>query len=71
MFLDFLANSFQHTKDYGKVLKLLIGYRPCIFISDLGLLEKILSSPKYIQKSFDYDRFNRFLGQGLLTSKGK
>lgn len=42
-----------------------------ITINDIKVVEAILASPKYIDKSSDYDFLKPWLGSGLLLSTGK
>lgn len=42
-----------------------------VILADAKNAERILSSPKYIDKSEDYERFHPWLATGLLTSTGE
>lgn len=56
---------------YSPVSRMWIGSNKVyIFVSDLDVLEHLLSSPKYIRKSRDYNLLNSWLGNGLLISTG-
>lgn len=41
-----------------------------MFVSDAAKCEQIMGSPKFIDKSSDYDFLQPWLGTGLLTSQG-
>uniref|UniRef100_A0A0C9RJA5 Cyp4c3_0 protein n=1 Tax=Fopius arisanus TaxID=64838 RepID=A0A0C9RJA5_9HYME len=47
-----------------------LGPNPYIFVSKASTVEKILSSNRHIDKSFDYNFLRPWLGTGLLTSNG-
>lgn len=47
-----------------------MGTQPYVFVSDAVKCETIMGSPKYIDKSRDYDFLQPWLGTGLLTSQG-
>ncbi|XP_031624946.1 cytochrome P450 4c3, partial [Contarinia nasturtii] len=44
---------------------------PYIYLTEASKVEVIMSSPKHIDKSQDYDYLHPWLGTGLLTSRGK
>jgi len=46
-------------------------FDPYIYLTEASKVEVIMSSPKYIDKSQDYDYLQPWLGTGLLTSHGK
>ncbi|XP_068211245.1 cytochrome P450 4C1-like [Palaemon carinicauda] len=60
-------NSFG---DYGEIVRIWIGPQPYVLISGADAVEVVLSSSKYIEKSFDYSFLHPWLGTGLLTSSG-
>ncbi|EDS28996.1 cytochrome P450 [Culex quinquefasciatus] len=47
------------------------GPMPYVMISKAAAVEPILSSPKHIEKSHDYEFLKPWLGTGLLTSQGR
>jgi cytochrome P450 family 4 len=62
------------TKIFGKkqgITRAWIGTKPYILITKPTAVEPILSSPKHIDKSTDYNYLRPWLGTGLLTSFGK
>lgn len=56
---------------YGRRYKLWLGIQPYIVIANASDFEKILSSATEIEKSADYEVVHRWLGFGLLTSRGE
>lgn len=61
--------SFEY--DCGKPLKLWIGPRPVVFLTDPRDVEVILGSQVHIDKSPEYRLFEPWLGDGLLISTGE
>lgn len=45
--------------------------RPVVFVADLKLMEFLLTSNKFIEKSIDYRFLNGWLKSGLLTATGE
>lgn len=75
--LEFLGSSdaiFRHVYNlsfnYGNVVRVWIGPKLVIFLSDPADVEVILSSNVYIDKSDEYRFFKPWLGNGLLISTG-
>nr|QZM07479.1 cytochrome P450 monooxygenase CYP4BN53 [Lasioderma serricorne] len=61
----------MYTHIYGGFFKTRIGpISPILFVSDVKIVEWLLSSNKHIQKAFQYKFLSRWLGLGLLTSTG-
>ncbi|XP_055641756.1 cytochrome P450 4d1-like [Toxorhynchites rutilus septentrionalis] len=58
-------------KQAGKCFRLWLGPELLIVITDAKVAEAILSSPKYIEKSGEYDFIRPWLGEGLLTSSNR
>lgn len=58
-------------KEYGTILKLWLGPKLVVFISDPRDIEIILSSHVHIDKAAEYSFFKPWLGDGLLISTGK
>ncbi|XP_053692914.1 cytochrome P450 4d1-like [Sabethes cyaneus] len=66
----FLA--LQNTiKKAGKCFRLWLGPELLFIVTDVEVAEAILSSPKYIEKSGEYDFIRPWLGEGLLTSSNR
>lgn len=61
-------NSFG---DYGDIVRIWIGPQPYVLISGAEAVEVVLSSSRFIEKSFDYSFLHPWLGTGLLTSSGQ
>ncbi|XP_058822314.1 cytochrome P450 4d2-like [Topomyia yanbarensis] len=55
----------------GKCFRLWLGPELLIVVTDAKVAEGILSSPKYIEKSSEYDFIRPWLGEGLLTGTNK
>ncbi|XP_052863438.1 uncharacterized protein LOC128270072 [Anopheles cruzii] len=58
-------------QQYGKCFRLWLGTKLLIVITDPKDAEILLSSTKYIEKSDEYDLVRPWLGDSLLTSKGR
>ncbi|KAF5288601.1 hypothetical protein FQA39_LY15380 [Lamprigera yunnana] len=68
---DFIPRLAEYRKLYGDVIKVYIGIKPAIVvISDIKLIEQILKSTKNLDKGSEYGFLSRWLGNGLLISKG-
>ncbi|XP_055549735.1 cytochrome P450 4d1-like isoform X2 [Wyeomyia smithii] len=63
-----LQNTIQES---GKCFRLWLGPELLIVVTDAKVAEAILSSPKYIEKSGEYDFLRPWLGDGLLTSSNR
>lgn len=68
-FKIFYERSFEY--DFGKPIKLWIGPRVVVFLTDPRDIEVILGSHVHIDKSPDYRLFQPWLGDGLLISTGE
>ncbi|XP_013103135.2 cytochrome P450 4d2-like [Stomoxys calcitrans] len=55
---------------YGRVYRLWLFYDLMLVISDVKYFETILTCTNTIKKSFIYDMFTKWLGEGLLLSHG-
>uniref|UniRef100_A0A182Q7Y3 Cytochrome P450 n=1 Tax=Anopheles farauti TaxID=69004 RepID=A0A182Q7Y3_9DIPT len=58
-------------KQYGDCFRVWLGTQLAIVVVDPKDIEVLLSSPKYIDKSTEYDFIRPWLGEGLLTSRGR
>ncbi|XP_058062988.1 cytochrome P450 4d1-like [Anopheles bellator] len=58
-------------KQYGSCIRVWLGTQLVIVVNDPKDVEVLLSSPKYIDKSTEYDFIRPWLGEGLLTSRGR
>uniref|UniRef100_A0A182VPL0 Uncharacterized protein n=2 Tax=Anopheles merus TaxID=30066 RepID=A0A182VPL0_ANOME len=56
---------------YGDCFRVWLGTQLVIVMGDPKDIEVLLSSPKYIDKSTEYDFIRPWLGEGLLTSRGR
>uniref|UniRef100_A0A182QL51 Cytochrome P450 n=1 Tax=Anopheles farauti TaxID=69004 RepID=A0A182QL51_9DIPT len=56
---------------YGKCLRVWLGTQLIVLVTDPKDIEVLLSSPKYIDKSSEYDFIRPWLGEGLLISSGR
>lgn len=62
----------KYYKKYGSIFKFRIGpIKHYVALADAKSVERLLSSPKYIDKSDDYELFHPWLSTGLLTSTGE
>ncbi|XP_062555241.1 cytochrome P450 4d2-like isoform X2 [Armigeres subalbatus] len=68
---DFLLELQKTNQEYGKFYRLWIGPDLIFPITDVKLVEAILSSQKLLEKSVQYDFLRPWLGNGLLTSDGR
>ncbi|XP_050086156.1 cytochrome P450 4d10-like [Anopheles aquasalis] len=57
--------------EYGDCFRVWLGTQLVIVVNDPKDIEVVLSSPKYIDKSTEYDFIRPWLGEGLLTSAGR
>uniref|UniRef100_A0A182JL16 Uncharacterized protein n=1 Tax=Anopheles atroparvus TaxID=41427 RepID=A0A182JL16_ANOAO len=57
--------------EYGMCLRLWLGTQLLVLITDPKDIEVLLASPKYIDKSVEYNFVRPWLGNGLLTSTGR
>ncbi|KAF2882662.1 hypothetical protein ILUMI_23526, partial [Ignelater luminosus] len=62
---------FSHSKTFDKVIKLWIGPKLMVFLTDPNDVEIILSSHVHIDKSSEYRLFEPWLGNDLLISSGQ
>ncbi|XP_076238266.1 cytochrome P450 4g15 [Calliopsis andreniformis] len=62
---------YQKSFEYDSVIKLWVGPKLVIFLTDPRDVEVILSSHVYIDKSAEYAFFRPWLGNGLLISTGQ
>lgn len=53
------------------VWRMRVPFKSVIYINDIKIIEAMLSSTKYIDKSPDYNIIAPWVGTGLLTSNGK
>lgn len=58
-------------EDYGPSFATFIGFIPQLVISDVRLVEFLLSSQVALDKSQEYRYFHNWLGTGLLTSSSE
>ncbi|XP_052890672.1 cytochrome P450 4d1-like [Anopheles moucheti] len=68
---EFLRIIGDLLKRYGDCFRVWLGTQLAIVIVDPKDIEVLLSSPKYIDKSTEYDFIRPWLGEGLLTSRGR
>uniref|UniRef100_A0A182VX83 Uncharacterized protein n=1 Tax=Anopheles minimus TaxID=112268 RepID=A0A182VX83_9DIPT len=68
---EFLQVLGKLIAQYGKCLRVWLGTQLIVLITDPKDIEELLSSPKYIDKSSEYDFIRPWLGEGLLTSRGR
>lgn len=69
---EILPKLYDYYKEYGSILKFRIGpLHQYVLFADAKSAKQILSSPKYIDKSDDYEKFHSWLSTGLLTSTGE
>ena len=68
---EIFNNVYQKSFEFGRVIKMWIGPRLMIFLTDPNDVELILSSHVHIDKSPEYRLFKPWLGDGLLISTGQ
>uniref|UniRef100_A0A8W7PSQ6 Cytochrome P450 n=1 Tax=Anopheles coluzzii TaxID=1518534 RepID=A0A8W7PSQ6_ANOCL len=68
---DFLRIIGELLQRYGDCFRVWLGTQLVIVMGDPKDIEVLLSSPKYIDKSTEYDFIRPWLGEGLLTSRGR
>lgn len=62
----------KYQNEYGSLVRVNQGIEPnFLLVSDVKMLEFIMSSPKIIDKGFEYVFLENWLGLGLLTSSGE
>ncbi|NP_001351145.1 cytochrome P450 4g15-like [Halyomorpha halys] len=64
-------NVFSRTLEYGDVVKMWVGPRLLVFLTNPADIELILSSHVHIDKAPEYRLFEPWLGDGLLISTGE
>ncbi|XP_050086154.1 cytochrome P450 4d1 [Anopheles aquasalis] len=68
---EFLLRLGSLIEEYGQCFRLWLGTQLVIVSTDPKDIEVLLSSPKYISKSGEYDFIKPWLGDGLLISDGR
>ncbi|XP_065091256.1 cytochrome P450 4d1-like [Ochlerotatus camptorhynchus] len=68
---DFLLEVQKSNAECGKCYRLWIGPDLIFPVTDAKLVEALLSSQKFLDKSVQYDFIRPWLGDGLLTSTGR
>uniref|UniRef100_A0A2M4DLR0 Putative cytochrome n=1 Tax=Anopheles darlingi TaxID=43151 RepID=A0A2M4DLR0_ANODA len=68
---EYLPTVGRLVQKYGKRYRLWLGTQLLIVVTEPKDVEALLSSPKYIDKSVEYDFVRHWLGEGLLTSSGR
>uniref|UniRef100_A0A182PZ10 Uncharacterized protein n=1 Tax=Anopheles epiroticus TaxID=199890 RepID=A0A182PZ10_9DIPT len=68
---EFLQTVGKLLKQYGDCFRVWLGTQLAIVVIDPKDVEVVLSSPKFIEKSTEYDFIRPWLGEGLLTSRGR
>ncbi|XP_021695812.1 cytochrome P450 4c3 [Aedes aegypti] len=71
-FAEFLDRVISAQKMYGRRIGMSRAWNgpiPYVMISKASAVEPILSNPKLVEKSVDYDFMKPWLGNGLLTSR--
>lgn len=68
---DFFRAIEKTVREAGRCFRLWLGPELLVVVTDAKVAEGILSSPKYIEKSGEYDFMRPWLGEGLLTSSNK
>ncbi|XP_058116997.1 uncharacterized protein LOC131284572 [Anopheles ziemanni] len=68
---EFLRTIEWMLKKYGNSFRVWLGTQLVILVQDPKDIEVLLGSPKYIDKSTEYDFIRPWLGEGLLTSRGR
>lgn len=48
-----------------------LGQKPYVFLSKASTVEPIVGSARHVDKSYDYQFLQPWLGTGLLTGSGK
>lgn len=71
IFLDIFKKVYTRSFEFGKVVKLWIGPKLLVFLTDPRDIEIILSSHVHIDKASEYRFFKPWLGDGLLISTGQ
>ncbi|XP_069936736.1 cytochrome P450 4c3-like [Cherax quadricarinatus] len=66
---EFFRRTLKVT-EYGEVARLWMAHNPYCLLSSAKAAEVILSSQKYLNKSFNYDFAHPWVGISLLTSTG-
>nr|XP_053637334.1 cytochrome P450 4C1-like [Cherax quadricarinatus] len=66
---EFFRRTLKVT-EYGEVARLWMAHNPYCLLSSAKAAEVILSSQKYLKKSFNYDFAHPWVGISLLTSTG-
>ncbi|KAF5277804.1 hypothetical protein FQR65_LT03785 [Abscondita terminalis] len=67
---DLLPNIVGIVSQYRGPVRLMLGFRPRLILSDSKSVEFVLSSKNILKKSVEYKYLGSWLGTGLLTSYG-
>ncbi|XP_017773173.1 PREDICTED: cytochrome P450 4d2-like [Nicrophorus vespilloides] len=68
---DIIPNLLKYRKECGKSFKLILGpFATYVMTTDANFIEFILTSPKLIEKSWDYEFMRNWLGNGLISAPG-
>lgn len=71
-FLEIIPELLKYYKQCKGTFVVRLGpIRPVVFVADLKMLEFLLTSNKFIEKSIDYRFLGGWLKRGLLTSSGR
>ncbi|CAH0554526.1 unnamed protein product [Brassicogethes aeneus] len=68
---DTFKKAYDYLTKYGRVIKLWLGPKLVVFLTDPSDVEVILSSKVHIDKTPEYGFFKPWLGDGLLISTGE
>ncbi|KAK4886657.1 hypothetical protein RN001_002928 [Aquatica leii] len=71
VFSEIFSRLYSHTHNFDNVMKIWVGPKLFIFLTDPRDVEVILSSHVHIDKSNEYRLFEPWLGNGLLISTGQ
>lgn len=67
---ELVAFGLQYAEKFGSVVRLWIGTKLIIFLTEPEDVEVILNSQVHIDKASEYRFFKPWLGEGLLISSG-
>ncbi|KAK4880256.1 hypothetical protein RN001_008402 [Aquatica leii] len=65
---QFIESLMNLKSKYGEMVQIFVGLSPLLLISGVESVQFMLSSKEFIDKSYQYDYFKPWLGNGLLIS---
>lgn len=68
--LDIIPTLIDLGRKHGRIFKIMFLHKARLILHDPKAIEYVLSSPNILKKSYEYNFFRSWLGEGLLTTSG-